>query len=164
MYKGRDVSRRWVLAESHDPPCCTGNQARLLPNYIHHAWMALPHDAGLALSMYGPLAVSATLAGGVRVNVQVETAYPFEEEVLLRIKLPGLAARPSSAAATAVFELHLRIPTWCSTPSLRVCGVAVLVAPNARGYHVIERHWRDGDLVELTLPMQPMLTSGVRAA
>ena len=32
------------------PPCCTGNQARLLPNYIHHTWTATK-DNGLAAAM-----------------------------------------------------------------------------------------------------------------
>ena len=32
---GNNISRRWNLNEMHTPPCCTGNQARLLPNYIH---------------------------------------------------------------------------------------------------------------------------------
>lgn len=34
---GNNISRRWNLNEMHTPPCCTGNQARLLPNYIHHS-------------------------------------------------------------------------------------------------------------------------------
>ena len=34
---GANISRRWHLDEMHTPPCCTGNQARLLPNYIHHS-------------------------------------------------------------------------------------------------------------------------------
>ena len=44
---GANISRRWDLNVMHTPPCCTGNQARLLPNYIHHMW-TMPADGGLA--------------------------------------------------------------------------------------------------------------------
>lgn len=39
---GVNISRRWHLNEMHTPPCCTGNQARLLPNYIHHSALQSP--------------------------------------------------------------------------------------------------------------------------
>jgi len=35
---GDNISRRWEVNEMHSSP--TGNQARLLPNYIHHSWTA----------------------------------------------------------------------------------------------------------------------------
>lgn len=38
-----------------------GNQARLLPNYIHHSWYGTP-DGGLAATMYGPTTVRTTAA------------------------------------------------------------------------------------------------------
>ena len=71
----------------HTPPCCTGNQARLLPNYIHHMWTQTK-DGGLAASMYGPNTVAATVRGGQAVRIEVQTAYPFEEEVRMTIALP----------------------------------------------------------------------------
>ena len=33
--------RAWRMEWYHKTPCCTGNQARLLPNFIHHMWYVL---------------------------------------------------------------------------------------------------------------------------
>ena len=35
----------WRMEWFHATPCCTGNQARLLPNYIHHSWYGTPDGA-----------------------------------------------------------------------------------------------------------------------
>lgn len=66
MSKGRypfnptsDTSK-WGNKYWHDPPCCTGNQARMLPNYIHHMWFGTG-DGGLAAALYGPNQVNVTV-------------------------------------------------------------------------------------------------------
>ena len=32
---------RWSWGHYHLPPCCTGNQARMVPNYVHHTWWGI---------------------------------------------------------------------------------------------------------------------------
>lgn len=62
---------RWRDQWYHNPPCCTGNQARLLPNYIHHMWYGTPKN-GLALTMYGPNRVQAPVgADGTMVSASI---------------------------------------------------------------------------------------------
>jgi len=134
----------------HTPPCCTGNQARLLPNYIHHSWTATK-DGGLAATMYGPNKVSAPIAtsggGSARVNISSVTDYPFAETIELRI----------TTDATVTFPLHLRLPRWCKSPKIEVNGVAVTIQPNKLGFHVERRAWKSGDNVLVTLPMEPII-------
>ena len=45
----------------HNPPCCTGNQVRILPNFIHHMWWSALNGSGLAMTMYGPSVVEAAV-------------------------------------------------------------------------------------------------------
>jgi DUF1680 family protein len=129
----------------HTPPCCTGNQARLLPNYIHHMW-TMPADGGLAASMYGPSTVTTTVKGGQRVRIDATTDYPFEETVRMAIALlpprVGLVPGRSLAAAVASFSLHLRIPGWCKGAKFTVNGATVPTKPNTNGYQVIDREWK----------------------
>ena len=82
--------------------CCTGNQARLLPNYIHHSWMGTP-DGGLAATMYAPVTVRSSV-GDVTVEISSKTSYPFEDTVIMDVTLVDSAA--------ASFPLWLRIPAW----------------------------------------------------
>jgi hypothetical protein len=58
------------------------------------------------------------------------------------------------------FPLYLRIPGWCKNPQVTVNGSQVSAAPDARGFAVIARTWAEGDLVELQLPMKPMVLRG----
>jgi hypothetical protein len=142
----------------HTPPCCTGNQARLLPNWIHHQWLQTA-DGGLAAALYGPNRVTATVRGGQKVRVVVDTKYPFEETIAMTVSLLSTAKTLDSHAG-ATFPLHLRIPGWCTTPTVTVNGVSVgPVTLNPLGFHVVAREWRSGDVVELTFPMEPVFTT-----
>ena len=56
-------------------------------------------------------------------------------------------------SATATFPLLLRIPAWCTSPLLTVAGKKVAAnAPDERGFVRVERAWKTGDVVNLTLP------------
>ena len=94
--------RAWRMEWFHATPCCTGNQARLLPNYIHHTWMGTP-DGGLAATMYAPVTVRSSV-GDVTVEISSKTSYPFEDTVIMDVTLVDSAA--------ASFPLWLRIPAW----------------------------------------------------
>jgi hypothetical protein len=146
-----NISRRWSLNEMHTPPCCTGNQARLLPNYIHHSWTATK-DGGLAATMYGPNFVSAPTKGGL-VNITSATTYPFSDTVTMHV-VTTAAASGTGGAAPVTFPLHLRLPGWCDAPKIKVNGIAITIAPNKLGFHVETRAWNTGDTVVITLPMK----------
>ena len=121
--------------------CCTANLHQGWPKLTRAAWMATP--AGLAAVSYAPCDVEATVEGQT-VRLGVETDYPFEEVVRIGVQLE----RPAS------FALDLRIPGWCSGAVLRVNGEEVACDRSVRGFVRLQRGWRDGDRVELTLPMR----------
>ena len=84
--------------------------------------------------------------------VTEETHYPFDENVRLKISLND----------DVRFPLYLRVPGWCCAPEVKVNGQPVPIADSAKGgnngtahgFIAIDRTWRNGDVVELTLPMQ----------
>ena len=51
--------------------------------------------------------------------------------------------------------MRRRIPGWCSDPEISVNGnPTATLPPVLDGYITIDRHWLDGDIVQLALPMR----------
>jgi hypothetical protein len=154
---------KWEEAYIHTPPCCTGNQARMLPNYVHHMWFGTA-DGGLAASMYGPNKVSAVLAGSsgpTNVTITTTTCYPFcSHAIKMGFEVAG--------GGSINFPLLLRIPSWCQQSSIRahVNGQAVaLVADTALpSFFRLDHTWNHGDNLSLALPMQIRATKGKTVA
>jgi DUF1680 family protein len=140
---GGNPVRRTRLPEIHSTTCCLPNAWRFfgqLPEYVFSA-----RDGALMVHLYTDAVARHRLPGGETVTLEMETRYPVEGTVTLRV-VPEAPAR---------FALHLRIPRWCEGATVAVAGGAP-VAARQGGYHMIERDWRAGDVVSLTLPMRPV--------
>jgi DUF1680 family protein len=124
--------------------CCQHNFGHGWPYLASSLWFATG-DNGLAAVFYLDNEVTAKVgARGTEVKISAETKYPFDERVSLRV----------AAAEEVRFPLYLRVPSWCRTPELKVNGNSIPVPTStAAGFLVLERTWRGGDLVDLTLPM-----------
>ena len=120
--------------------CCPSNIARLLASigqYMYsegaEGWVHL-YEAGTA----------ELEIGGRKVGLAQRTDYPWEGVVDLQVN-------PESEG---VFALNLRIPGWCRQATLRIGGEDVdLDGLVNRGYARLERNWKPGDRVRLTLNM-----------
>jgi hypothetical protein len=78
-------------------------------------------------------------------ELELETLYPFESEIELRILQ---LQRPGR------FPIALRVPAWAAGKfSLEVNGLAVS-ARVERGYAIVERRWKAGDRIKLMLPLE----------
>lgn len=149
---------RWQTHWYHHPPCCTGNQARLLPNYIHHMWYGTP-DGGLAVTMYGPNQVRFQLMSGRTVRIIETTDYPFEDTINFNFEM--------DSGAQETFPLLLRIPSWCSSPSIAIDGQHVPssnISVDASGFVRLVQPWRHGSMVSITLPAEVRATKKVTFA
>jgi hypothetical protein len=111
------------------------------PKFVSHLWMAT-HDQGLAAVAYGPCDVQAKVAHGEEVGLKVRTDYPFDGQIRVSLTV----ARPTA------FPLHFRIPGWAEGAMLKVRGRTYPTAPGS--FAVIDRTWKTGDVVELSLPMR----------
>jgi len=128
--------------------CCGGNVHRVFPNYTIRMWMK-SNDGGLAAVLYGPSKVRASVgADNVPVEITQTTGYPFEEQIHFKI----------DAGRAVSFPLALRIPGWCEKPHVTVNGASVAASRNSKGFVVLNRTFKPGDQVTLTLPMQLAVT------
>ena len=121
-------------------PCCRCNFHMGWPKFIQNSWAASA-DGSLATIAYGPTIVNMTI-GGLPVQIEEVTDYPFEEQIQLHVTVTG----------SATFPLVLRIPGWCTNATISVNGQprsGILAGTFFR----IRREWHNGDLVSIKLPM-----------
>jgi len=133
-------------------PCCTCNMHQGWPKLVTHLWYATA-DGGVAAIMFAPSKVSTRVGDGVEVSICQETRYPFEENIRFHI----------SIAQPVDFPFHIRIPGWCEEASLSLNG-SLLKTEEGGTMAVINRHWEDGDCLELHLPMKTTLERWVENA
>jgi hypothetical protein len=127
----------------HSYRCCQHNVGHGWPYFAEHLWMATPDD-GLAAVFYAASEVTARVAGGQPVTITAQTFYPFADTVQFTVNVRKPVA----------FPLYLRVPGWCREPDLRLNGRKTPAYAGPRTFIVIDREWRSGDTVELTLPMR----------
>ena len=89
------------------------------------------------------------------VNLFVPSTLTWEDLTL--IQSGSFPRQPSTVLTLRLkhsrrFALKIRRPSWCSSMSVAVNGSAVSASLNA-GFLVIDRLWRDGDRVDVSLPM-----------
>lgn len=139
--------------------CCPGNITRFMasvPGYVYAR-----KDQDIYVNLYAAGAADVALGSGARVRLTQATTYPWEGNV----KLTVTPERP------ATFTLRLRVPGWATDapvpsdlyrfvdPPRGVVTVKVngqsLGGKVDKGYWTISRAWKAGDIVDLSLPMEP---------
>jgi DUF1680 family protein len=122
--------------------CCTSNMHQGWPKFTQNLWYATP-DKGLAALVYSPSEVTATVTNGKEVTIKEETNYPFDETIKFTL---------TTGKQVITFPIQLRIPGWCKNASIKINGKDYQSAPGGQIVK-IEREWKTGDVVELSLPM-----------
>lgn len=121
--------------------CCSGTYFQGVAEYQDLAYFK--GEGALYVNLYLPSEVTWETSGE-RVRLVLETDYPEAETVDMRLAME----RP------ARFTLAMRVPTWSEGVTVRVNGEAV-PGPAAPGtWATLEREWRGGDRVELTIPLR----------
>ena len=128
----------------HWPLCCTASLNRILPNYVQSMWMTSA-DGGVAAALYGPCTFGVDMRRG-RFEAEEITDYPFSELIKIRIK----------SAPDGTMPLWLRIPAWCNDVKISLNGGNVGYEKD-NGFAKIVRKWREGDEIDINLPMQPVV-------
>ena len=124
--------------------CCPTNVARTLASLS--AYVATSDDEGLQLHQYVSGTVEHRRADGRHLCVTIDTDYPHDGEI--RVRIDSDDEHP--------WSLSLRVPGWAAR------GATVTVAGDSRpvgpGLFTERRTWRRGDEVVLSLPMAPRFT------
>ena len=131
----------------HQYRCCVHNHGMGWPYYSEEAWLAT-YDGGLCASLYVSSQVTALvgLNDGTQVTIIEETDYPFDGKVQFRFQL----------STSTQFKLYLRVPSWCGkalTLSLNDNIIFDEKTPTGGSYLIIDRLWKNNDMLSLTLPM-----------
>jgi hypothetical protein len=123
--------------------CCTSNMHQGWPKLVSHMWMTTP-DQGLAAVVYGPSIVTAKVAGGTTVTITQSTDYPFDGAIRFTFQVPE----------PVEFPLHLRVPRWAKDQIAIKIGSETISGQPTGDYIVLKRAWKQGDALELVLPMK----------
>ena len=118
--------------------CCPPNVMRTLASVGHY--VATTRDGNVQIHQY----LSAAIHAGL--NLQMKANFPWDGNVTVTV----------TGVDDPGCSLNLRVPTWCREPSVTVNGQDV-DAPLQDGYLTLARAWQTGDVIELQLPMMPML-------
>lgn len=153
-------------AEWANPPCCPTNMARFLPE-IGATIYGYTSDA-VYINQF--IASNTTIGlSESKVAFNMEANYPWEGEIKIIIE-------PETASK---FRLNIRIPGWAKGNLvasdlygylkgdktnggflIKVNGEAIEKPEMVNGYVVIDRSWKKGDDVELSLPMDVKYVTG----
>jgi DUF1680 family protein len=135
-----EAGKQHVRWEWHACPCCPPMFLKVmgaLPGYLY----AQSPD-GVFVNLYIGSKADMTVNGS-KLALRQETQYPWDGLVKLTVN-PGSPAK---------FSMNLRLPGWCENPEIRVNGQPINDFKRLHGYASIEREWRPGDVIELSLPM-----------
>ncbi|MEO8557190.1 MAG: beta-L-arabinofuranosidase domain-containing protein, partial [Actinomycetota bacterium] len=118
--------------------CCPPNIARLVMSVQQYA--AYKSDDGLTIDL--PFSAEYTFeTAGPPARVRVESAYPWGGKVVVEVRAGGQ------------FCMRLRVPRWQkgihSSLNGKHCDTF------SHGYIVVDREWKVGDRLELSLAMKP---------
>ena len=118
-----------------------GNFPQLAADY--HISTYLRAADGVYVNLFTPSTLNWSDGGG-RYGLKQETRYPFDNKIQIQV----------SASQAKDYTLYVRIPSWAAPdPVLSVNGKRVSDPVQPGSFAAVRRTWKDGDRVELELPM-----------
>lgn len=121
--------------------CCPPNFARLLASLGQYIYTVQDKTVYTHLYVGGQADLEL---GGKSIQLEQQTNYPWDGAVRFELTMDE----------DTQFTLALRIPDWCDGASVQINGDAYAIeAQVADGYALLNRIWKRGDVVELTLHM-----------
>jgi DUF1680 family protein len=140
-----------------DCSCCPGNIARFMPSMQKYIYAM--NEESVYVNLFIASVLSTEVKGGTLTLVQ-EGNYPWSGDITLRVEEP----------ADGDYDLRIRIPSWTGDSPIpgnlysyidpmqgnvvmRVNGKEYSYTTD-NGYAVIDRRWKRGDMVSVSLPME----------
>jgi len=135
----------------YDDYCCPGNYRRIiadLPLMIYY-----PTEEGAAINLFTESECEMELSDDLLLQIRQTTHYPHSGNVTILVN-------PSKPA---VFSLALRIPRWCESAIVTVNDETQADSYPGGSSCTLMRQWREGDRIELQMPMHWRLIKGRKA-
>jgi len=122
-------------------PCCSGTFPQLAADY--HISIYLKAADGVYVNLFTPSSVQWT-DGGSKHGLKQQTKYPFDNKIEIQV----------SASQPKEYTIYIRIPAWATPgPVLSVNGKRLASPADPGTFTAVRRTWKDGDQVQLELPM-----------
>lgn len=123
-------------------PCCAGTRPMAVADYHNLVYFKGPKD--LYVNLYTPATVHWNIGKSV-VTVQQKTRFPEEPATEFTVSVQ----KPTE------FGLKLRVPEWLASPmTASVNGENVSLTTDTNHWTTVNRKWKDGDKLTVTLPMK----------
>lgn len=121
--------------------CCVGSGMENHVKYTESIYYRSQDGNSLYLNLFIPSTLNWKERG---LTIRQETAYPQNGKVVLSF----------ASAKSQKLSLNLRRPWWLKGEwQLKVNGKPVQATAGANGYYTLSRSWKNGDKLELDMPM-----------
>jgi DUF1680 family protein len=140
-----DSFERWSDTTPDSPVhcfCCPPSVARTIAKI--HQWSYSRGQDSLWIHLYGSNQLELEWGEDSNLKLVQTTDYPWSGKVEIRIE---------QAPPTAL-TLRPRIPQWAANAAIRVNNQPIADDLQGGTYASIQRVWRSGDVVEISLPME----------
>lgn len=122
-------------------PCCSGTFPQLAADY--HISTYLRASDGVYVNLFTPSRLQWKDGAG-QYGLKQNTKYPFDNKIQIEV----------SASQPTEYTIYVRIPAWATpNPVVSVNGKQISEGVEPGTFAGIRRTWKDGDRVELELPM-----------
>jgi DUF1680 family protein len=130
--------------------CCPPNLMRTLAAW--EQYLATADGTGVQLHQYAPAEISVALGGGAPVRLAIDTAYPWDGRVAVRVlETPGTP-----------WTLSMRVPPGAASATVAVAGGTPETVPAGDRAATVTRAWAAGDEVVLDLALATRVTPSDR--
>ncbi|MBQ3150849.1 MAG: glycoside hydrolase family 127 protein [Clostridia bacterium] len=136
--RGNGVGGFQIMSDNHYYGCCACIGAVGLG--LYPKMMLLTSKDGLAFNLYTKSVITSFTPSGKPISFRIDTAFPSDGNICITLNLK----------CEESFAIKLRNPSWSINTLAFVNGEAI---PCCDGYITIDRMWRDGDVITLSLDM-----------
>ena len=152
IHGSRDYSKmntEYPVRQSYlDCFCCPPNLVRTIAQIS--GWAYSLSQNGVAVNLYGGNKLETKLLDGSDLKLEQVTNYPWDGAVKITVQ----------EAKKEAFEMLLRIPDWAGGSKIMINGQDAGVKAVAGQFAKIERTWKKGDVVTLSMPMDVTFVEG----
>lgn len=139
-YADYNFNAQRVYKEAHWA-CCSGTLPQVAADYRINLYFRGPQ--GVYANLYVPSTLRWT-EGAALLSLMQEGQYPYENRVTFKLQ----TSQPKELA------LHFRIPAWAEGAEIFVNGNRLKGVTVPGQFAAVRREWKDGDRVELELPLR----------
>ncbi len=153
FYYQNPLDSRGPRYDWHVCPCCVGNIPRTL--LMLPTWTYAQSNDSIFVNLFVGSTVTVEDVAGTNVQMIQKTDYPWSGDVSITVN-PQVEKSFSiniRVPNRSVSELYTGTPGSDGITSISVNGSAI-TPPVDKGYAVINRQWKTGDKIDLTLPMK----------